>query len=193
MLKRLNQGGDTIVEVMMVLAVLGLAIGISYATANRSLLASKAAQESAQANSLLLGQLEALRALASVPKGTAGTIYRPQNSVFCINTQDPANLAIATGFVGTPPLDVKDYAVYPAPAVPPGSPAGTQPVQSPCIVDNGGYKIYLSITVTDTATDTYVLKAVWDDIQSTGGTATDQGNGKASSALAYRVHQVVAQ
>ncbi len=34
----LRQRGDTIVEVMIVLAVLGLAIGIAYSTASRSLL-----------------------------------------------------------------------------------------------------------------------------------------------------------
>ena len=41
-----NQRGDTIIEVLIVLAVLGLAIGITYATANRSILNARQAQES---------------------------------------------------------------------------------------------------------------------------------------------------
>lgn len=59
-----NQRGDTIVEVLIVLAVLGLAIGISYATANRSLLNARQAQESAKATELLRSQLESVRVLA---------------------------------------------------------------------------------------------------------------------------------
>jgi len=60
-LKSLNNRGDTIVEVMIVLAVLGLAIGISFATANSSLLATRGAQENAQATAILQGQIESLR------------------------------------------------------------------------------------------------------------------------------------
>ncbi len=62
---RRNQRGDTIVEVLIVLAVLGLAIGISYATASRSLLNARQAQESAKATELLRSQLESVRVLAA--------------------------------------------------------------------------------------------------------------------------------
>lgn len=60
-IKTLNRRGDTIVEVMVVLTVLGLAIGIAYATANSSLLATKGAQENSQATAVLQSQIEALR------------------------------------------------------------------------------------------------------------------------------------
>ena len=59
--KKLNQTGDTIVEVMIVLAVLSLAIGISYATANRSLLNARQAQENTEASELVRTQVELLR------------------------------------------------------------------------------------------------------------------------------------
>jgi type II secretory pathway pseudopilin PulG len=58
---RLNKKGDTIVEVMIVLAVLGFAIGIAYATANRSSTAILAANQSAAASGLLQSQIEKLR------------------------------------------------------------------------------------------------------------------------------------
>jgi Tfp pilus assembly protein PilE len=61
-LTRVKPIGDTIVEVMIVLAVLGLAISIAYATANRSLLNARQAQESAEASSLAQDQVEQLRA-----------------------------------------------------------------------------------------------------------------------------------
>lgn len=62
---RAHQRGDTIVEVLIVLAVLGLAIGISYATANRSLQNARQAQESSKATELLRSQLESVRVLAA--------------------------------------------------------------------------------------------------------------------------------
>jgi prepilin-type N-terminal cleavage/methylation domain-containing protein len=54
------QRGDTIIEVMIVLAVLGLAIGIAYATANRSLLNARQAQENSQATAAAQAQVELL-------------------------------------------------------------------------------------------------------------------------------------
>lgn len=61
-----SERGDTLVEVMIVLAVLGLAIGISYATANRSLLQAREAQENSQAVHRLEQQVELIRSLAPV-------------------------------------------------------------------------------------------------------------------------------
>lgn len=84
MLGRLrNAAGDTIIEVMVVLAVLGLALGIAYATANRSLLAARQSQENSQATEVIQGQAEALRALASNASSSTSYIYR--SGSFCIN------------------------------------------------------------------------------------------------------------
>ncbi len=55
-----TQRGDTIIEVMIVLAVLGLAIGIAYSTANRSLLNARQAQENSQATAAAQAQVEQL-------------------------------------------------------------------------------------------------------------------------------------
>lgn len=55
------QRGDTIVEVIVVLAILGLALSISYATASQSLLNTRQAEEQAQATELLQAQIEVLR------------------------------------------------------------------------------------------------------------------------------------
>ncbi len=75
--------GDTIVEVMLVLAVLGLALTISYSTATRSLQNTRQAQETAEATALAQSQIEALRSLAT-PSATSN-IYQP-GSPFCVNT-----------------------------------------------------------------------------------------------------------
>lgn len=84
-LRRAAQRGDTIVEVLVVLAVLGLSISVSYATANRSLLDARQAQENSQASSLAEAQIEALRSLVTVTG--PGTIFQP--GPYCISQTAP--------------------------------------------------------------------------------------------------------
>jgi prepilin-type N-terminal cleavage/methylation domain-containing protein len=77
-----NSRGDTIVEVMLVLAILGLAISISYATANRSLLDARQAQENAQATELAQQQIESLMSLSNL--GNPQNIF--QAGPYCISS-----------------------------------------------------------------------------------------------------------
>ncbi len=86
-LKRLNMRGDTIIEVMIVLAVLGLAISISYSTANRSLLNTRQAQENSEATKVLQSQIEGIRILgANGPTDPADPLLNPYTHgvPFCI-------------------------------------------------------------------------------------------------------------
>lgn len=69
--KRLNNSGDTIVEVMIVLAVLGLALSIAYATANRGLQQARNAQEHSQALGIINSQVELLRSTFAKQAGAA--------------------------------------------------------------------------------------------------------------------------
>jgi type II secretory pathway pseudopilin PulG len=75
-----NNSGDTIVEVMIVLAIIALALSISYETANASLLSTRQAEESAEATHLVSSQIDSLRALSLsgsdlVDNGTPFCIY----------------------------------------------------------------------------------------------------------------------
>ena len=69
--RSLNSAGDTIVEVLIVLAVLGLAMSISYATANRGLQKSRTAQEHSQALGIINSQIELLRSAFAKQSGGA--------------------------------------------------------------------------------------------------------------------------
>lgn len=84
-LKHLGQAGDTIVEVMVVLAVLGMAIGISYAVASRSLMNVRQAQETSTATELLQSQIEYLRQNAGAPTSSPVYIYDSTQS-YCFNS-----------------------------------------------------------------------------------------------------------
>ena len=81
----LNTFGDTIVEVMVVLAILGMALGVSYATANRSLLDARQAQENSQATELVQAQIEALRTLSSAT--AVPNIF--DTTTYCLSTTVP--------------------------------------------------------------------------------------------------------
>lgn len=67
--RNLGEAGDTIIEVLMALAVLGLAISISYATANSSLTAVRQAEENNKATKYIQSQIETLRAKTAVVGG----------------------------------------------------------------------------------------------------------------------------
>jgi type II secretory pathway pseudopilin PulG len=139
---KLSNTGDTIVEVMVVLAVLGLAISISYATANRSLLNARQAQENSQATELLQSQIEALRSLA--PNGTADpakNVFQSAGTKFCIDTSG-ANYTVA-------------------------KPADTNPANptSPAC-QSGLYRI--AVTYDSAANDTFTAKASWPDVLGEG-------------------------
>jgi len=112
-LKMAGQAGDTIVEVMVVLAILGLALSISYATANRSLLNTRQAQESSQATELVQSQIEALRTLTSI--GVTPNIF--QAGPYCLVPISPPPVtgpfySLQPGGCSTPPIPYQITVTY---------------------------------------------------------------------------------
>jgi type II secretory pathway pseudopilin PulG len=63
-MKKLNQIGDTIVEVMLAVAILAMTIGVAYAVVNRSIKRAQQAQERTQATKLVEGQIDKLKYLS---------------------------------------------------------------------------------------------------------------------------------
>jgi prepilin-type N-terminal cleavage/methylation domain-containing protein len=104
---RLDRRGDTIVEVMVVLAVLGLAISISYATANTSLLDTRQAQENSQAAELVGSQVESLRVMA--PNLSTDPNYIFINSPFCVG---PTNNVVIITNLNSPPAACQPNTIY---------------------------------------------------------------------------------
>ena len=76
-----RQRGDTLVEVMISIAIVSLILGGAYVTTNRSLQATRAAQERAIALKLAEAQLERLKNLMST--NAAAVMAAP--SPFCIS------------------------------------------------------------------------------------------------------------
>lgn len=80
-----NQTGDTIVEVLIAVAVIGLSIGLAYGISNRSLKSARQSQERLEALKLVEGQVEQLKALSY---STDNKGIFAENSAFCINNGD---------------------------------------------------------------------------------------------------------
>ncbi len=106
MIKRLklgNSSGDTIVEVLIVLAVLSLAFTISYATASQALTKTRNAEEHSEALGLLNSQVELVRkAVYEEPPVTL-----PPTEPFCMIIASPPYKKI------TLPANIDDLESYP--------------------------------------------------------------------------------
>lgn len=158
--------GDTIVEVLVVLAVLGLALSVAYATANRSLLNARQAQENAEATELVQQQIEEVRFWA--PSGTTdsalGGIYLLSTNVFSQSDFCVTALSGSNPFTPyTTPADCN----FPA--------GGMYNVQ----VHNCDKSLSTYCTGISNTSDTFVIRAQWPDVI---------GQGTDSVTQAYRVH-----
>ncbi len=82
--KPLNQRGDTIVEVLISIAVVSMVLGGAYVTTNKSLMYERASEEQGSAIKLTESQLELIKGLVSTDTGTATLNGAPQT--FCVSS-----------------------------------------------------------------------------------------------------------
>lgn len=164
-LKR-RQAGDTIVEVMIVLAILGSAIGISYTTASRSLLNARQAQENAEATKIAQSQIESLYTPSKItdPASTAQYLY-VNGRTFCMS-KNAGN--VVTGFpaFGGEQRDIPD-ANYP----------DDDTTDKSCV--KGRY--HYSIRYNQADNDQFTVVVVWADVL---------GEGNDTVTMHYRIHPV---
>ncbi len=98
-----SQAGDTIVEVLIALTILGLALSIAYATASRSLTAIRLANETSNATAIAKSQVEQIRSASLLP-----------STDFCFNNSGTA-IAYNIASCQVPPYKIKissDGGVY---------------------------------------------------------------------------------
>jgi prepilin-type N-terminal cleavage/methylation domain-containing protein len=120
-----NHRGDTIVEVMVVLAILGMAVGISYSTANNSLLDIRQSEEHAQATEYTQSQIEIMRTMlepGSPNIFVTGPFCLSQTAPYTIETWPTATTPNANCLLGPYPYTIKvsDLSVA-NPSLPPGT------------------------------------------------------------------------
>lgn len=81
-----NQRGDTIVEVLVSIAVVSLILGGAYVTTNNSLRATRAAEERTAALKLTQGQIELVKSMMVTTAGATALNAAPQNFCLVANT-----------------------------------------------------------------------------------------------------------
>jgi len=96
---RSNERGDTIIEVMLAIAVVGMVLAAAYNIANRALMTGRYAQEQTEALKVAESQVEKLKYKASLFKqgdSIGGTIFDTAagTTSFCI--ADDSNLSKVT-------------------------------------------------------------------------------------------------
>jgi prepilin-type N-terminal cleavage/methylation domain-containing protein len=170
MLKKLRPNtsrGDTIVEVMIVLAILGFAISIAFATANRSLINARQAQEHSEATAFVQSQIEALRSRAAIDTETpaaTGIFETTRTSPFCLLNNPPGTLSLQ-------PL------------------TSTPPAVTDCLFGTASrYQVYIyscdhvtgaPCNAVVTNNNTFAVQAQWEDVA---------GDGLDTVTVFYRVH-----
>lgn len=86
-----NQLGDTIVEVLLAVVVVGLAVTLGYGVASRSLKTNRQAQERVEALKVVESQLERLKKRATTDGPTSGVF---QASSFCLADDGGTNQVV---------------------------------------------------------------------------------------------------
>ena len=89
-LKKLTQRGDTLVEVLIAIAVISSVLAGAYAVTNKSLTSSRDAQERGNALKLSEGQLERVKTVVTTAPDSVFGLTAP--NPFCVNS---ANTPVA--------------------------------------------------------------------------------------------------
>lgn len=102
----IRERGDTIVEVLLCLAICGLVLGTSYASASRNIKGIRTTQERGEALKIAEGQLESLR----------GNGYSSPTGSFCIKDSPAGAITDKIGFGSAVPANAAGdpFTGYPA-------------------------------------------------------------------------------
>lgn len=94
-MRKLQQTGDTIVEVLIVMAVISLVLVVSFVTSNRSLKSVQDAQEHTNAQQLVASQIEQLRTLAASATDDEHNVFT-YASGFCVYNNNSSGSSVLT-------------------------------------------------------------------------------------------------
>lgn len=113
MTTKLTQRGDTLIEVLIALVILGLVLVSAYSSTSRSLRSARQAQERSEATKLAEAQAERLKSLAP-------QFRHPDRNVFITATPyciDTSNTIREWATPGDPEVELKHTPPYPAECV----------------------------------------------------------------------------
>jgi prepilin-type N-terminal cleavage/methylation domain-containing protein len=108
---RRSQRGDTIVEVLIAIAVVGIVIAVSYSIMNRNLMIMRDNQERTESVKLAQGQVEALKSLWGTALGQSQINAQVGNG-FCLSGDGATPVLVLNGNAPTANMASDVYSNY---------------------------------------------------------------------------------
>lgn len=128
-----KQAGDTIIEVLLAMTVIGLSLGVAYGIANRSARIGRQAQERTEATKLAESQLELMKGYLNnntVPRSS----YQDANFYCVVESNPKINIS-----------------------------SGIDPDIAQCFEIDGLYDLRIEYTLGPSGTDVFRSVVLWDD------------------------------
>lgn len=155
--RRRSERGDTIVEVLIAIAVASSVLGVAYATMNRNLIIMRNNQERTEATKIAQAQIESLKSRLETPSGRAEIEPLGNDDPFCIN-------------IGTGVIDYLSVSV-------PGPNLDTDDL-SPAAYESCISSFYRYVVRRDTpAGETFTITVRWESF----------GSGRGQVIMTYRI------
>jgi prepilin-type N-terminal cleavage/methylation domain-containing protein len=153
-----SNAGDTLIEVMLAMAVIAMVLASGYNLAGKTIQAGQQAQERSEALKLAEGQVELIKAAAAKSRNTAYV----STPMFCLTNIDTR---VNTGQAARPAIDADNFGQY-----------------NTCTAGPGGrYKIgitYAAATSGGVDQDTFTVTVRWDRL----------GGGRDEVQMLYKAH-----
>ncbi|HSH18307.1 MAG TPA: prepilin-type N-terminal cleavage/methylation domain-containing protein, partial [Candidatus Saccharimonadales bacterium] len=111
--KERRQHGDTIVEVIIAVAIVSSVLAGAFTVSQKSALAVRSSQEHGEMLQLLQGQVETVRAIALQAEAKTAPIYSTSPRYFCIDESSKNRSNFDSSVVQLPESDDDDYSSYP--------------------------------------------------------------------------------
>jgi type II secretory pathway pseudopilin PulG len=161
--KHLQSRGDTIVEVLIAIAIVSLILVSAFVTSHQSLAATRDAQEHAEASQVLKAQIELARTVYAIAATDADNQMLTTHALFCIDgssgtatVQTFTGSAYAAGGAKLLPADTDTFQNYP----------------KPCQSSAGSYNYNIAVenhwtndTLIPNDDGTLVFHARWDNLR----------------------------
>jgi prepilin-type N-terminal cleavage/methylation domain-containing protein len=168
-LKQSNQRGDTIVEVLIALAIISSVLAGAFLVVQRSAYAVRDGQERGEMLQILQGQVELVRQLSLTATDTSSGVFSTAPSkFFCVDVDSASptyrKRVDSAGMTAIPPIDSDDYASY----------------NSACTNIQGLYNVAVTYTPSAGPANPAAFKFYgrWDRL----------GGGKNEEQLVYRIY-----
>jgi len=113
--KHVNPRGDTIVEVLIALAIVSSVLAGAFLVTQKSTLAVRDGQEHGEMSQVLQGQVELVRSLALPETSDTMGVFKNSPKYFCIDTTNPAapvRVDFLASVTSLPNVAVDDYSSY---------------------------------------------------------------------------------